>query len=76
LQIGSTTLKINLEIPQKNGNRVTWGYRYTTLGSIPKRCPTMPQGHVFHYVQSGLVCDSQKMEIPRCLTTGNQIQNM
>jgi hypothetical protein len=23
LQIGSTTLKINLEIPQKNGNRVT-----------------------------------------------------
>ena len=22
----------------------------------------MPQGHVFHYVHSGLICDSQKLE--------------
>jgi hypothetical protein len=23
---------------------------------------TMPQGHMFHYVHSGLICDSQKLE--------------
>jgi hypothetical protein len=32
------------------------------LGSILERWPTMPQGHVFHYVHSGLVCDRQKLE--------------
>jgi hypothetical protein len=36
--------------------------RHTTLGNIPKRCPTMPQGHVFHYVHKGLICDSQKLK--------------
>jgi len=25
------------------------------LGNIPQRCPTMPQGHIFHYVHSGLI---------------------
>jgi hypothetical protein len=38
LPTGKTTLEINLEIPQKIGNRRT---SYTTLGYIPKRCPTM-----------------------------------
>jgi hypothetical protein len=32
----------------------------TTLGNIPKRPPTIPQGHVFHYVH--LVVDSQTLE--------------
>ena len=34
----------------------------TTLGNIPKRCPTMQQGQVFHYVHSALLCDSWKLE--------------
>jgi hypothetical protein len=29
---------------------------------IPKRCSTMPQGHMLHYVHSSLICDSQKLE--------------
>jgi hypothetical protein len=33
-----------------------------TPGHIPKRCPTMQQEHVFHYVYSSLICDSQKLE--------------
>jgi hypothetical protein len=33
-----------------------------SLKIIPKSCPTMPQGQVFHYVYSSLVCDSQKLE--------------
>jgi hypothetical protein len=24
--------------------------------------PTIPQGHMFHYVHSGLICYSQKLE--------------
>jgi hypothetical protein len=32
------------------------------LGIIPKRCPTMPEGHVFHYVHSSLVYDSWKLK--------------
>ena len=59
----STILEINLEIPKKIGNRYTLKPSYTTLGHVHKRCPTMTQRHlVFHYVQSGLVCDSHKLE--------------
>ena len=43
-------------------NRSTWRPSNTTLGNISKSCPTMSQGHVFHYVHSGLVCCSQKLE--------------
>jgi hypothetical protein len=43
LHTGKTTLKINLEVPQKIGNRSTLRLIYTTVGIIPKRCPTRPQ---------------------------------
>jgi hypothetical protein len=32
------------------------------LENILKRCPTMLQGHMSHYVHSSLICDSQKLE--------------
>jgi hypothetical protein len=32
------------------------------LGIYPKKCPNMPQGHIFHYAHSGLICDTQKLE--------------
>jgi hypothetical protein len=56
------TLEINLEVPQKTGNRSTRKPSNTTLGNILKRYPTTPQGHMFHYVHSSLICDSQKLE--------------
>jgi hypothetical protein len=62
LQGGTTTLEIDLEFPQKTGNISTGRPSSTTVGNILKRCPTMPQRHMFHYVHSGLVCDSQKLE--------------
>jgi len=34
---------------------------YNSWAYISK-CPIMPQGHMFHYVYSSLVCDSQKLE--------------
>jgi hypothetical protein len=62
LQAGTTTLEINLEIRHKIGNKSTRRPNNTPLGNTPKRCATIPQGHVFYYVYSGLVCDSQKLE--------------
>ena len=61
-QSGTVILKSNLEVSQKIANRSTWRPSNTTLGNISKSCPTMSQGHVFHYVHSGLVCCSQKLE--------------
>lgn len=29
---------------------------------MPKRFPTVPQGHIFHYDYKTLDCDSQKLE--------------
>jgi hypothetical protein len=62
LQTGTTTLEINLVVPQKIGNRSTQIPSYTTLGHIPKRCPTRPQEHVLQYVHSSLIYNSQKLE--------------
>jgi hypothetical protein len=62
LQSFTTTLEINLEVPQKIGNRSTRRPRYATFGNISKRYPTMPQGHLFHYVHRSLICYSQKLE--------------
>jgi hypothetical protein len=42
-----------------------WIYLKTQLfhsWAYTQRCPTMPQGHMFHYVHSGLICDDQKLE--------------
>ena len=38
LQAGTTTLEISLSVPQKMGNRSTWGPSYTTPGHTPRRC--------------------------------------
>ena len=65
LQTGTTSLGINLEVPQKIGTRSTRRLSYTTLGFMPNICPTMPQGHVLHYVHSGLIYDSQKLATTR-----------
>jgi hypothetical protein len=58
-----TTLEINLEITQKSGNTSTVSPRFTSLGHKFKRCPTMPKRQVHYYVHSGLICDSQELEI-------------
>jgi hypothetical protein len=44
------------------GNGSTLRPINTTSVNIPKRCSTMPQGYLFHYVHSSPLCDSQKLE--------------
>jgi hypothetical protein len=59
LQIGTTTLQINLEFPQKIGNRSTEDPGIPLLEIYPK----MPHHRgMFHYIHRSLICDSQELE--------------
>jgi hypothetical protein len=40
LQAGTTTLEINLEVPQKIEHSIIWEPSHTTLGHIHKNVPT------------------------------------
>ena len=61
-QTDKTTLETNVAVPQKIRNCSTWRQSCITFGHIPKRCPTIPHGHVLHYIDSSLICNSQKLE--------------
>jgi hypothetical protein len=47
-------IKMGIDLPEDSAIYHVWEY---TQG-----CPTMPQGHLFHYVPSSLVCKIQKLE--------------
>jgi hypothetical protein len=47
--------------PQENRYWSTLRSSSTAPGHIPKRCSTIPQGHVLHCVHSSFVCNSQKI---------------
>jgi hypothetical protein len=64
-QTSTTTLEINLKFPQRIRNKFTWRPSYNTLGNIPKRCPTIPQGHVFHYIHSCHMVTGSSWKQPR-----------
>jgi hypothetical protein len=78
LQTGTTTLEINLAIPQIIGNSSTWRFSYTAPGYIPKAWSTIRQGHLLYYVYSSLIPNSQKLEttqtsLNRRLNTENMV---
>jgi hypothetical protein len=58
LQTGTTTLEINLGVPQKIESISS----STTPGHIPKRFSIIPQGYLFHYVHRSLNFKSQNLE--------------
>ena len=62
LDLGTNTLEINLAVSQKVGNSSTLRPNYTIPGHIPKRCPTIPQGHMLQYVHSSFIHNSPKLE--------------
>jgi hypothetical protein len=51
------TYEINLAITRKIKNNSTRRPSY-----IPKRCYTISQDYLLHYVHNSLICDSQKLE--------------
>lgn len=57
-----TTFEINLVISQKTKNTSTSRSSYTIACHIPKRCPTLSQGHLVNYVHSCFIRNSQQVE--------------
>ena len=47
----TTTLEVNLAVAQKIGNISTSRPSYTTPEHVPRRCATIPQGHLLNYAQ-------------------------
>jgi hypothetical protein len=76
LQTGTTTLEINLEVPQKIVNRSTWRPSNTTLGNIPKWCVTIPQGTCSTLLIEALFVIVRSWKQLRCSTTEEWIQKM
>ena len=58
----TTTLEISVLVSQKIGNQSTARPSNTTLGYIPKGCSTILQGHLFNYVYSSIIYNSQNLE--------------
>jgi hypothetical protein len=55
-------MEINVVVSQNNGDNSTSSLREITLGHIPKRCSTIPQGHLLNYICSSFIHNSQKLE--------------
>jgi hypothetical protein len=55
MQTGTTTLEINLVVPQKIGIRSTSRLSYTTPRHVHKRCFILPQGHLLKHVHSSFI---------------------
>jgi hypothetical protein len=68
LQTGTTTLEINLPIPQKIGNISTLKTQVYHSWYIPKRCPTIPEGHMLQDIH---ICKSQKLETTQMSHNGS-----
>ena len=62
LQAGTATLEISLVVSQKTGHDTSGGHCYTTPGQIPRGFPSMQEGHMFYYVHSSFIYNSQKLE--------------
>ena len=76
LQAFTTTLEISLEVPQKIGHNTTRGSSNTSPGHISRRCSNLWEGHMFHYVHSSLIYNSQNLERTQCPSTEELIQKM
>ena len=51
----TATLEINLAAPQNMKNSSTSRPSYTIPGHIPKRCSTIPQGHLLNYIHCSFI---------------------
>ena len=59
---GTATLEFSVAIPQENGNQSTTRSSNSTLGHIPQRSTFIQQGHLFNYVHSSIICNSQNLQ--------------
>ena len=62
MQTCAATVEISVAVSQETGSQPLSGSSNSTLGNIPKRCPIIIQKHLFNYVHSSTICNSQNME--------------
>ena len=62
LQTCAATVEISVVVSQETGSQPPSGPSNSTLGNISKRCPIIPQKHLFNYVLSSTICNSQNLE--------------
>jgi hypothetical protein len=76
LQTGTTTLEINLEVPQKIGNRSTRFPVLPFLGIYPKDAPPFLRDRCSTMLIAALFSIARSWKQPRCPTTEEWIQKM
>ena len=62
MQTCAATLEISVAVSQETESQPTSGSSNSTLRNTPKRCPIIPQKHLFNYVHSSTVCNRQNLE--------------
>ena len=62
MQAGTAPLDASVVISQKIRKQPSSRPSNTTFGYMSKGCSIVPQGHVFNYVHSSIVCHSQNLE--------------
>ena len=63
MKICTTTLEISIVVCQRIRNKPTERPIDITLGNIPKGCSIILQVHLFNYVHSSIIRNSQNPEI-------------
>ena len=62
MQTCAATVEISVAVSQETGSQPPSGPSNSTLGNIPKRCPIILEKHLFNYVHSCTICNSQNLE--------------
>jgi hypothetical protein len=76
MQTCTATLEINSAASQKIGNSSTSRLSYTASGHKPKRCPTIPQGHLLNYAHSNFTHNSRNYKQPSYPSSEEWIKKM
>ena len=77
MQVGTTTLELNLAVPQKPEHDTCGGPCYTTPRHIPKGFSGMQKGHMSHYVRSSFTYKiARSWKNPRCPSMEEWIHKM
>ena len=71
MQTCATTLEISVVVSHKTGSQITSVSSKSTLGNIPKRCPSILQKYLFNYVHISIVVTARTWKQPRCPSTKN-----
>jgi hypothetical protein len=74
LQAGTTTLEINLVVPQKIGHSTIRRCSNTTLGHIPRRCPKFNKDTCSTMFIADLFIIARIWKEPRCPSTEEWIK--